>query len=434
MTRAPSSLCLYERWGETAEKFGDKLALMEVASRQRWSFRQLADLATTGASKDAVVFPSGQNAEFILAILRAWRAGQTVCPLESGQLPPELGDVPTRFAHLKITSASTGTAKCIAFTAEQLAADPANIVTTMGLRPEWPNLACISLSHSYGFSNFILPLLLHGIPLVILPAPLPEMLLRAAREFSGITLASVPALWRTWHESNSIPPNVKLAISAGAPLPLELEQQIFTQRGLKIHNFYGSSECGGIAYDRAEQPRTDPSFAGTAMDNVSLAVGSGGNLVVESTAVGETYWPDAQPSLRAPRFETTDLVGIQDDKVFLRGRATDLINVAGRKVAPETIEAALRQHSAVVECVVFGCTEISGDRFETIVACINSREAIDFSTLNRFLSGHLPAWQMPREMWFTRELLPNTRGKISRADWKERFLQIRTRMRSSSVT
>jgi long-chain acyl-CoA synthetase len=41
----------------------------------------------------------------------------------------------------------------------------------MGLRPDWPNLGVISLAYSYGFSNLVLPLLLHGIPLFLAPSP-----------------------------------------------------------------------------------------------------------------------------------------------------------------------------------------------------------------------------------------------------------------------
>ena len=59
-------------------------------------------------------------------------------------------------------------------------ADAENIVATMGLRPDWPNLGVISLAHSYGFSNLVLPLLLHGIPLILAGAPLPEIVLRAS--------------------------------------------------------------------------------------------------------------------------------------------------------------------------------------------------------------------------------------------------------------
>ena len=103
--------------------------------------------------------------------------------------------------HLNITSATTGAPRTIAFTGEQLAADADNIVATMGLRPDWPNLGAISLAHSYGFSNLVLPLLLHGIPLFLPPSPLPEVLRIAAPDAPDLTLAGVPALWRAWHEA-----------------------------------------------------------------------------------------------------------------------------------------------------------------------------------------------------------------------------------------
>src|SRR5204863_4900590 len=113
---------------------------------------------------------------------------------------------------------TTGVPRLVAFTAPQLMADAGNIVQTMGLRPDWPNLGVISLAHSYGFSNLVLPLLLHGIPLLLLDSPLPEAVRRSAELHPAITLAAVPALWRAWHEASAIPANVRLAISAGAPL------------------------------------------------------------------------------------------------------------------------------------------------------------------------------------------------------------------------
>ncbi len=424
MSDPDGSKLLFERWRSAAARFPGELALVEFASGRRWTFRELFRESEEGAagSSGAIAFPRGHNAEFVLQILRAWREGQAACPLEASQPSPEIDPAPASWAHLKLTSASTGKAKCIGFTADQLAADPAQIVSTMGLRPDWPNLACISLAHSYGFSNFILPLALHAIPLLIAPAPLPEVVARAARMFPHITLAAVPALWRTWHESKAIPPNVKLAISAGAPLALDLEQEIFARGGLKVHNFYGSSECGGIAYDRSELPRTDPSLAGAALDNVSLSVGPAGTLVVESAAVGAAYWPDAQPSLRAPRFETSDLAEIRDGQIYLRGRASDLINVAGRKASPEAIETVLRRHPGVEECLVFGAQDPPGDRMDTIVACIQAREQIAITELTRFLSDKLPGWQIPRRWWFTPDLRTNERGKFSRAEWRKRFL------------
>jgi len=68
-----------------------------------------------------------------------------------------------------------------------------------------PILAVISLAHSYGFSNLITPLLLHGIPLILAPAPLPEIVRQAAALAPHITLPAVPAMWRAWSDVEAIP-------------------------------------------------------------------------------------------------------------------------------------------------------------------------------------------------------------------------------------
>jgi long-chain acyl-CoA synthetase len=456
---------LYDLWRNVATQRRDQLALREAASGRAWTF---GDLFTVGEAirvgAGEFVFPQGQSAEFILAVLAAWRAGKIVCPLERGQPPPFGGGArrtgrapgpdaaagvygttrPAGIVHLKTTSATTGAPRLVALTAAQLAADADNIVATMGLRPEWPNLGVISLAHSYGFSNLVTPLLLHGIPLILAPAPWPEGVRRAVAGEPAVTLPAVPALWRAWHDADAIPPNVKLAISAGAPLPLALERDVFDRRGLKLHNFYGASECGGIAYDASETPRADAACAGTPMQNVSLSVAEDGCLAVRSRAVAAGYWEVPKPDEPAGRagtaapapagtgseaparsnlgggcFHTSDLAEILDGRVFLRGRAGDRINVAGRKVAPEAIEQALLTHPQVAECLVFGIPSRDAQRTEEIVAVVASRASE--ANLRRFAGDTLPAWQTPRHWWFVESLAPNARGKLSRAEWRERW-------------
>ncbi|HWQ93415.1 MAG TPA: class I adenylate-forming enzyme family protein, partial [Clostridia bacterium] len=269
---------LYQRWLETVRATGPQTALTDMAAGRSWTFQALANEAERGApASEPVLFADATGAGFILAVLRAWRAGRILCPLEPGQLPPGLTTgLPAGIAHLKFTSASTGTPRVVALTGAQMAADADNIVASMGLRPDWPNIGVISLAHSYGFSNLVLPLLLHGIPLILAEAALPEALRRAAANQSCVTLAAVPALWRAWLEAGSIPPNIKLAISAGAPLPLPLEVAVFDRHRLKIHNFYGSSETGGIAFDGSAEPRTDAAFVGSPMANVQVALAEDG--------------------------------------------------------------------------------------------------------------------------------------------------------------
>ncbi len=414
---------LYELWRQVAARRRAQTALHEPASGRQWTF---GDLFTVGEAiavgKSNFVFPQGHSVEFILAVLAAWRTQKIVCPLERGQQPPVAvtDQLPAGINHLKMTSATTGVARVVAFTAEQLAADAENIVATMGLRPDWPNLGVISLAHSYGFSNLVTPLLLHGIPLILAPSPLPEAIRRSAQIESALTLPAVPALWRAWLDAGAIPDKVKLAISAGAPLPLALEQEVFGKHGLKIHNFYGASECGGIAYDASESPRTEAARVGVPLKNVSLAVADDSCLEVRSRAVAESFWPQPDSELDQGCFHTSDLAEIADGQVFLRGRAGDQINVAGRKVSPETIERALLKHPAIAECLVFGVPSRDAERTEEIVAAVVSRATEE--QLRQFALETLPAWQVPRHWWLVDSLAANDRGKVSRAGWRAEFM------------
>jgi long-chain acyl-CoA synthetase len=81
----------------------------------------------------------------------------------------------------------------------------------------------------------------------------------------------------------------------------------------------------------------------------------------------------------------------------------------------------LRKHPAVKECVVFGVASADAERTEKIVACVEAQKVSD-AELKAFLTEYLAGWQIPREFWFVPEIAPNVRGKLSRAEWRKRYL------------
>ena len=419
---------LYERWHKVVEEKRNEVAMRDLASGQSWTFSELYREGEAPLSENGgIIFPQGNSPEFVITVLRAWRAQAVVCPLETQQQRPNLPLPPKPCSHLKVTPAGTGARRVVAFTGEQLVADAENIVETMGLRPDWPNLGVISMAYSYGFSNLVLPLLLHGIPLLLAPSPLPVALRCAAHAHWNLTVAGVPALWHAWHKAGAILSNVRLAISAGAPLPLSVERQIFDEHGVKIHNFYGCTECGGISFDAAATPRTDESSVGKPLKNVKVEIGGDGFLRVRSGAVGETYWPGKEDALAPGSFRTGDFAEINAGEVHLRGRADDHINVAGRKVLPAVIEEALLEHETVNDCLVFGVPSGNADRVDLIVACVNAKRHGVKEELKQFLLQKLPGWQVPREWWFVDSIERNGHGKHSRAEWRKTFLESRKR-------
>lgn len=414
---------LYERWLEVTRATPDQRALWDGASGRSFTFQELARAAEQHpASEGGIQFASGAGVEFVLAVLSAWREGKVLGPVEQGQSPPPVETLPTgNIVHLKSTSATTGSARMIAFTAEQLMADCEQVVSSMGLAPAIPNVGAISLAHSYGFSNLVLPLLLKGIPLLLADSALPESVRNAVAQAPFVALPSVPALWKTWFEADILTDRIRIAISAGAPLPLAVERKVFESAGIKIHNFYGSSECGGIAYDRTDAPRNDAALAGTPMDGVDVGLNAEGCVTVQSRAAGLGYWPEPDPALADGIFRSGDLGEVVEGGVYLRGRASDRINVAGRKVVPEEVERALAEHPGVKDCLVFGVPTDSV-RNETIVACVVSASEISTRQLTDHLRERLASWQVPREWWRVESLGVNARGKRSRAEWRQGYL------------
>lgn len=419
---------LYARWQQTLSLHRDEVAVMDAVTGATWTFaalqHSLDSLPALAAGALHVASMADGVLAFVIQTLWAWRDGAVLCPMErEGGRVPDVRGMPAGIAHLKMTSGSTGEPRTVMFRGEQLAADAENIRTTMGLDRTCPNVAVISVAHSYGFSNLVLPLLLQGHPLVTVPDALPSSLRAACAVGHRVTLPAVPAMWRAWWKSGLIKEMpIALAISAGAPLPLEVERGVFEETGIKIHNFLGSSECGGIAYDCTTAPREDAALAGTAMDGVKLSLGEGSRLVVESAAAGEGYWPMGDDALGGGTFFTSDLVEILEGRVLMRGRVSDAINIAGRKLNPADVEAALLSCEGVRHCVVFGVASADPARCEDTIACVNAAEGLTPANLSSWLGERLQTWQLPRKYWLCPELAPNGRGKISRAEWREKWL------------
>src|SRR5947208_1293182 len=100
---------LYERWLQIARSFPREMALRDLPSNRQWTFQEL-ELAAERAGNESgrIAFPAGVSAEFVLTVLRAWRAGKLVCPMESDQHTPEIkAGLPPEIVHLKMTSGTT---------------------------------------------------------------------------------------------------------------------------------------------------------------------------------------------------------------------------------------------------------------------------------------------------------------------------------------
>lgn len=418
---------LYQRWLEIARRQGGHLAVVDGATDQSYSFEELARRVEALPPATGPVIARSGDLQFLPEILRAWRDRQPAIPVERGAGDPNLpGQIGSDVSLVKYTPGARGIPRGIHFSAKSLLAEARRLVTAMEMSPARPNLAVISQAHSYGFSNLVLPLLLHGIPMHVLPNPFPQNVSAAFAVHDSLTVPAVPSIWRAWFRSGVLTHSpIASAISAGAPLSLTLEKQVHADTGIKLRNFYGASECGGISLDTSDTPRDDPADVGEMLDGVVVSVDLSNRLLVESDAVGLGYESSLPDDLLGEgRFLTQDVGRIEGHRVFLDRCAGGAINVAGRKVSPMKVEAALIATGLPERVRVFGLPSTDPDRVETIVGIVQLPTGATLEALKHAAVETIPAWEVPRRWWTNppeaawTESLAELRQRLSRTDFR----------------
>lgn len=316
----------------------------------------------------------------------------------------------------KLTSGTTSLPQTIGFTPDQLLADCDQVCATMGIGDNDVNYGVIAFTHSYGFSNLVTPLLCRGVRLVVADDFLPRAIEYGLKLARATVLPAVPAVFRGLLSARSLPENLRLCISAGAPLDPSLGRQFLEKFGRKIHAFYGASECGGICYDASEELIESPGFVGVPLQGVEIDcsdLSGGSRILIRSWAVG------AGMSNAGGGFQPADLLVRERGGFRIVGRESDLINVAGRKANPLEIEQTLAQFPGVNEVAVCGVEDPA--RGQEICALVAANEAPDTTALRRYCAAHLASWKVPRRFVFVQEIPRSARGKISRTEIARAF-------------
>lgn len=425
----PSLLGL--RWEKTLKKNSRRVLLIDAASGAQWTAKALDNEADKFAgqlsqfekgAKIAFCLPNG--APWMALFLALQKLGLAAVPLDVGLPGPAclkmaqslgccalfhhgkwqvLNSIRRKSAAvccMKVTSGTSGTLpKNVPCLAEHLIADGTNIIRTMDIRAEDRNLAAIPLGHSYGLGNFVMPLILQGTSLVCAERFVPRQLIEWITLYRVTVFPSVPAIFRIMASmpGRSRLKPLRMAISAGAPLTSETAQAFFQRYHLKIHNFYGSSETGGICYDRKGDASLSGRSVGKPLAGVVLSINRG-SIVVKSGAVAKPRGCWCVPD----HGEWND-----QGELVLRGRRGREINIGGKKVHPSEIEQVLRGVSGISDAMAW--VKTSSER-PFIYAAVESR--LSLANIQQALLTRLPEWKLPKYYLIRTELPRTARGKI----------------------
>jgi len=448
---------ILEAWEDTCEKNRQRAAIFDAQGRVARTFSQIEERADHFAGQLETIGPGkvfaiqiGNHPDWPSLFLACLRKQLVVLPLEQtisneqkqsafeicrvvaaavagGRnvriLPPATAAATTTWegdppSLLKLTSGTTAVPRAVRFRSQQLLADCENICETMGISQRDLNFGVIPISHSYGFSNLLTPLIVRGVALALSNDRMPRAIIDGLAATRATVFPGMPVFYQSFCEMAEAPslPDLRLCISAGAPLPPEIAQGFCEKFGREIHSFYGASECGGICYVREAQ--SVPGFVGEAMSGVEIKQVDPDNpaslIRVRSRAVADGYFPEPdQDKLGNGIFVPDDLLEKTVAGYRIVGRSSDLINVAGKKVHPAEVEAEILRCRGVRAAIVFG--RESERRNEEIAACVVAK-GLSERELLAHCRARLSSWQVPRRIYFVEAIPVNERGKTSRRE------------------
>ncbi|MCA0199616.1 MAG: long-chain fatty acid--CoA ligase [Proteobacteria bacterium] len=228
--------------------------------------------------------------------------------------------------------------------------------------------------------------------------------------------------------------SLKLCISGGAPLPVEVKHEFEESSGCVVVEGYGLSETSPVVCTNPTHGINKAGSVGLPMPNTIieiraldddrvLGIGEKGEICVRGPQVMKGYWnrpDDTAAVMKNGAFHTGDVGYIDEDGyVFIVDRIKDMINASGYKIYPRMVEEAIHLHPAVEEVTVIGVADPY--RGQAPKAFIKVRDGMTLSEteIREFLKEKLSKIEQPAQYEF-RDVLPKTLiGKLSKKELKQ---------------
>ena len=227
---------------------------------------------------------------------------------------------------------------------------------------------------------------------------------------------------------------IKLCISGGAPLPLEIGDHFRRLTGAHLVEGYGLTEasptvCCNPSTGESRVGSVGLPLADTIVEirdpetRALMPTGERGEIVVRGPQVMAGYWnrPEETAKVLDEYGLRTGDIGIadKDGYIFIVDRIKDLILSGGYNVYPRVIEDALYQHEDVVEAVVIGIADDYRGQAAKAFVVLREGATATPTGLREFLRDHLSKIELPAAIELRTSLPKTAVGKLSKKELVE---------------
>ena len=389
----------------------------------------LADAGVEVLISEAAMNEALSKLSAVRPVLRALRveefAGATETPASDSSLP---GRQQQDLAVIIYTSGTTGYPKGAMLSHGNLLHNIESCRQVLSAVKEDRFVAVLPLFHSFMLTVCVLlPLLVGGSIVLVKSLHPPKNVILEIIQRQGTILPAVPPFFRAL-ASAALPPNfpLRICISGGAPLPMELLREFNARMPVPLLEGYGLSEASPVV---SINPLAGPWKEGSIGvpipgvelsvqddDGSFLAVGQTGEICVRGGNVMLGYWNQPQETARVLRggwLLTGDIGHCDADGYYhITDRKKDMLLVNGINVYPREIEEIIYQCPNVKEAAVIGVPDPR--KGEQPLAFVSAKEGtvVDEKAVLSFIKERLADYKLPRRVVVLSDLPHNPTGKI----------------------
>src|SRR5829696_2015580 len=332
-----------------------------------------------------------------------------------------------------LTSGSTGTPKG----ASRGQPDPLDpiiaLLSRMPLRAREPTVFAAPLFHAWGFLQFNLGLLLSS-TYVLRRRFDPEATLAVVDENDATALVIVPIMMqrilelddetRRGYDTSSL----RVVAASGGAVSGDLAEQWMDEFADNLYNLYGSTEVAWAAIATPEDMRAAPGTSGPPPPGTSIKIidedgndvptGESGEIYVGNRMLFEGYTGGGGEEMVDGHMATGDVGRLDEQgRLFVEGRADNMIVSGGENVYPEEVETTLEGHDSVKEAAVIGVDDEEwGQRLKAFVV---SEGQVSEDDLKSHIKENLAKFKVPREIEFLDELPRKPQGKVDKSQLED---------------
>lgn len=328
----------------------------------------------------------------------------------------------------QFSSGSTGKPKRVGRNHFNLLSEAKSISKTIGISGKDKILCAVPLFHAYGFGSAMLPSIYSGAQLILLDKFSPRRILNILKKEKITIFFGVPYMFSMLADvlMKQKPKMLSLryCFSAGISLPEEVSKKFYRKFGVFVRDLYGTSETGCISLNLNKRIETTLNSVGLPIIGTKVKVtlegankaevGQAGQIAVKTPTCGRWYYiGNTKKTLLKDGYFYTGDIGKKDkrENLYILGRKTTFINVAGIKVDPREVEDTLKKYLGIKEVVVVGSPDkLRGEIVKAII--VSNGRPIDTKNLLNYCREKMANFKIPRIVQFRDRLPKSPLGKI----------------------